>query len=70
MTDRGGIMVYVNKICEASYLEEFQNDQFESIWLKLYHPDLVIEEPTTEDAETSRPITIGLKFWCLEQHCK
>lgn len=59
MPGRGGILVYVNKVCDASYLEEFQSDQFESIWLKLHHPDPVIVEPTSEDAETSRPITIG-----------
>lgn len=59
MPGRGGIMVYVNKVCDASYLEDLQSDYFESIWLKLHHPDPVVLEPTSEDAETFRPLTIG-----------
>ena len=55
-------MVYVNKVCEASYLEDLQSDQFESIWLKLHHPDQVATEPTSEEAATSRPLTIGTLF--------
>jgi hypothetical protein len=59
MPGRGGIMVYVNKACEATYLEELQSDYFESIWLKLHHPDPVVLEPTAESFETYRPLTIG-----------
>ena len=55
-------MVYVSKVCEASYLEDLQSDYFESIWLKLHHPDQVVTEPTSEDAATCRPLTIGTPF--------
>jgi hypothetical protein len=60
MPGGGGIMVYVNKACEASYLEDLQSDYYESIWLKLHHPDLVATESTSEEAVTFRPLTIGI----------
>jgi hypothetical protein len=59
MPGRGGIMVYVSKACDATYLEELQSEEFESIWLKLHHPDPVVLDPSSEDADTSRPLTIG-----------
>ncbi len=62
MPGRGGIMVYVNKACDATYLEELQSDYFESIWLKLHHPDPVVLEPTSESFITCRPLTIGNYF--------
>jgi hypothetical protein len=35
MPGRGGIMVYVNKVCEATYLEEFQSEQV-SVFIKTF----------------------------------
>lgn len=59
-------MVYVNKVCDAICLDEFQNESFEAIWLKLKHPDKVQKSSDTDQvfndsspSETYNPVTFG-----------